>query len=84
MARLDRCAICDYTEANGSGYAGVNPGKHGRTRWVVDEHLCDTCLTAVTDNYIALASQQQEEGEVETLEQLDEDTPALPLREGIG
>lgn len=81
MARLNRCAICDYTEANGSGYAGVNPGAHGRVRWVVDEFLCDTCLTAVVDNYASLITQEQkpEEGEVPVLEQLEPDTPAVPL-----
>lgn len=47
MARMDRCAVCDYSEANGSGIAGVNPGAHGRVRRYGTDTLCDACI-AVT------------------------------------
>jgi rubredoxin len=51
MARFDRCRICDYSEAEGSGIAGVSPGRYGRVRRWKDDALCDKCMTNIKDTF---------------------------------
>jgi hypothetical protein len=44
MARWDRCECCDYSQDQGSSYAGVNPGQNGVVRMRPSgELLCDPC-----------------------------------------
>jgi hypothetical protein len=66
-----RCSICDYQEKSGSGLSGVNPGKNGKVKWVVQEFLCEACINAVRDNYASLAVKDAEDG-------VEGNTPALP------
>lgn len=80
MARIDRCVICDYTESDGSGYAGVSPGRYGRVRRYGDEHLCDTCLDSVNQNVFDLSRKDKQEEEGEVPYELEADAPTVSLR----
>lgn len=44
MARLDRCAYCDYTEGEGSFYANLSPGDNGRVCLWDGQFLCEKCI----------------------------------------
>lgn len=69
MARFDRCRVCDYTEAMGSGSIGVNPGGHGKVRRFGEDYLCDACSTVIDKTAYELV---KTEGVDEALEGLDE------------
>lgn len=63
MAKYDRCEICDYSEALGSGLAGTNPGQQGRVRRHGDGLLCDTCSREIHETIYM--PHLKEDGEVE-------------------
>jgi hypothetical protein len=69
MARFDRCRVCDYTEAMGSGNIGVSPGGHGKVRRFAEDFLCDACSQAIDQAAYQLV---KTEGVDEALEDLDE------------
>ena len=67
MAKYDRCAICDYSESQGSGIAGSGAGSQGRVRRHREDFLCDLCSTEIqTAIYVPPSS---EEGEVEHIQE---------------
>ena len=69
MARHDRCSICDYSEATGSGIAGTNPGSQGRVRRYSDDFLCDLCSSEIQSAiYVPPAT---DDGEVEHVPEVD-------------
>lgn len=49
MARFDRCAICDYTEATGSAILGISPGKNGKVRLARErgDMRCEACQSEI-------------------------------------
>jgi rubredoxin len=63
LARHDRCTVCDYSEAQGSGIKGTNPGSQGRVRRYGDDLLCDECSQSIQSAiYVPPAA---DDGEVE-------------------
>lgn len=47
MARFDRCRICDYDQATGSGMMGLKANVNGRVRRYGDDQLCDKCAVEI-------------------------------------
>ena len=69
MARFDRCEICDYSEVNGSGIAGLNPGEAGRVRQHPNGMLCDICSSTIHTTVLQQTPvAEAAEGEVSVLE----------------
>lgn len=46
---MQRCIICDYTNEEGSDFAGRAPGS-SHVRDIQGEFLCDECSYAVDEN----------------------------------
>ncbi len=69
MARNDRCTICDYSEANGSGLAGVPPGAYGKVRRHGDEHYCDECAREINQATYDLKHPEDTDEELVLLEE---------------
>lgn len=74
---MSRCAICDYVEGQYHGFAYV-PRFNTKVRWrpTHKEFQCDECYNSISTYQDAF--QSLEEGEIETLDDVPEDTPTVP------
>lgn len=78
MAHFDRCNICDYKQQEGSSYAGVGPGRHGKVRRYGENiFLCDECISVISETLgeFYIADEEKLHGND------SQNPPTLPVRE---
>jgi hypothetical protein len=62
---MQRCAICDYTQEEGSDYADLQPGLLKVRSTPHGEFLCDACQDSVDENVYDLGADDIDPEDVE-------------------
>ena len=59
MAFLDRCEICGYNEGEGSDFANVAPGKHGKVQPTKHGFICRVCYLEIESTLIEFNTEDE-------------------------